>query len=78
MRQAILRRWPNCITPDCSGKSCLSLDSRYCYPCATGLPRDSSGTAIHAPGCNFDDPEPGPCGLCSCAIVRLGASGPRR
>lgn len=25
--------WPNCATPDCENKSCLSLNSPYCYPC---------------------------------------------
>jgi hypothetical protein len=25
--------WPNCATPDCENKACLSLSSAYCYPC---------------------------------------------
>ena len=25
--------WPNCATPDCENKACLSLNSPYCYPC---------------------------------------------
>ena len=25
--------WPNCKTPDCENKSCVSLDSEYCGPC---------------------------------------------
>jgi len=25
--------WPNCLTPDCDNKSCVSLDSEYCGPC---------------------------------------------
>jgi hypothetical protein len=25
--------WPNCATPDCENKACLSLNSAYCYPC---------------------------------------------
>ena len=25
--------WPNCATPDCENKACLSLNSAFCYPC---------------------------------------------
>ena len=28
-----LGEWPNCATPDCENKACLSLSSAYCYPC---------------------------------------------
>ena len=32
-RALALGGWPNCATPDCENKACLSLNSPYCYPC---------------------------------------------
>jgi len=28
-----LDEWPNCRTPDCGNKACLSLKSPLCFPC---------------------------------------------
>jgi hypothetical protein len=31
---ATLNEWPDCITPDCQNKACLSIGSPFCFPCS--------------------------------------------
>lgn len=34
--------WPNCQTPDCDNKCCVSRNSIYCSPCTDRLNADDS------------------------------------
>lgn len=46
-----LEWWPNCATPDCDNKSCLSWQSVHCFPCTLrlrGITREEALAEIDA------------------------------
>lgn len=47
--------WPNCSTPDCEFKSCLSEGSDKCYGCLMGTPRQTMEQYMQTPALEEDE-----------------------
>jgi hypothetical protein len=60
--------WPNCRTPDCENKACLSVGSRDCFPCT------ATQALFHQTARNHDY-NPRGCSACAMAAKLLNLKG---